>query len=418
MSKESIFTGIDTGSSNIRTIVARGSYGEPLRIMGIGTVSSLGIRRGAVIDPEEAARTISESVKKSERMAGLSVKKAAMSIGGMEISFQDAKGVVAVGRADGEITENDIQRVLEEVQKSPLPLNREIIHIVPRSYRLDDQENIKDPMGMKGVRLEIDALLIEGASSQLRNIAKCAEQADIEIDDIVLEPLAAAKAVLGKKQKELGVVVVNIGGGTTSLAVFEEGELLHTAILPVGAAHITNDIAIGLRASIETAEKIKLEYGCSVPEEIGRKEEIDLAQIDSQEEGTVSRYHVAEIIEARLEEIFRLVNKELQLIKRAKLLPAGAVLTGGGAKLPYVADIAKKILGLPSQIGYPVNLGGMFNEVDDPAFATAVGLILWVQEKESVSRGIFSGVKVIDNISRGAEYTADKIRRWLGKFLP
>lgn len=418
MSKESIFAGIDIGSSNIRTIIAQGSYGEPLRIMGIGTVPSLGIRRGAVTDPEEAAKTISESVEKSERMAGLSVKRAAVSVGGIEIGFQDAKGVVAVGRADGEVTENDIQRVLEEVQKSPLPLNREIIHIIPRSYRLDDQENIKDPMGMKGVRLEIDALLIEGTSSQLRNIAKCAEQADIEINDIVLEPLAAAKAALGKKQKELGVVAVNIGGGTTSLAVFEEGELLHTAILPIGAAHITNDIAIGLRTSIEVAEKIKLEYGCSVPEEIDKKEEIDLTQIDSQEEGMVSRYHVAEIIEARLEEIFRLVNRELQLIKRAKLLPAGAVLTGGGAKIPYVTDIAKKILGLPSQVGYPANLGGMFNEVDDPAFATAVGLILWVQEKEAVSRGIFSGVKVIDNISRGAEYTVDKMRRWLGKFLP
>lgn len=418
MSKESIFAGIDIGSSNIRTIITRGSHNESLRVMGIGTVPSLGIRRGVVIDPEEAAKTISESAEKSERMAGVSVKKAAVSVGGIEISFQYAKGVVAVGRADGEVTENDIQRVLEEVQKTPLPLNREIIHIVPRGYRLDDQENIKDPMGMKGVRLEVDALLIEGTSSQLRNIAKCAEQADIEIDDIVLEPLAAAKAVLGKKQKELGVVAVNIGGGTTSLAVFEEGELLHTAILPVGAAHITNDIAIGLRTSIETAEKIKLEYGCSVPEEISKKEEIDLAQIDSREEGTVSRHHVAEIIEARLEEIFRLVNKELQSIKRAKLLPAGAVLTGGGAKLPYAVDIAKKILGLPSQVGYPANLGGMFNEVDDPAFATAVGLVLWMQEKESVSRGILSGVKVIDNISRGAGYTLDKMRRWLGKFLP
>ncbi|MCX6766026.1 MAG: cell division protein FtsA [Candidatus Moranbacteria bacterium] len=418
MSRDSILVGIDIGSSNIRTIIAQNPRKEIPRVVGVSIVPSFGIRRGVIVDTEEVAKVINESVEKSERMAGITVKKAVVSTGGSEIGFQRSKGVVAVGRADGEVTENDIQRVLNEVQMVPLSLNREIVHIVPQGYRLDDQENIKDPVGMRGVRLEVNALLIEDSASHVKNIAKCLSQSNIEIDDIVLEPLAAAKSVLGKKQKELGVVLVNLRGGTTSIAVFEEGELLHTAIIPVGAGHITNDIAIGLRTTVEVAEKVKLEYGCALPEEISRKEEIDLARIDSQEEGSVSRYHVAEIIEARLEEIFKLVNKELQSIKRAGLLPAGAVLTGGGAKLPYIADVAKKILGLPTQIGFPANLGGMLNEVDDPSFATAVGLILWGLERESILQDGLTGVKVIDNISRNAEYTVDKMRRWLGRFLP
>lgn len=418
MSRESVLVGIDIGSTNVRTIIAQNTGEEAPKIVGIGIAPSSGLRKGVVADVEEVAEAINESVKKSEAMSGIKAKKAIVSIGGADISFEEASGVVAVGRADGEVTENDIQRVLNEVQNAPLPMNKEILHIVPKGYRLDDQENIKDPVGMKGVRLEVSALLIENSSANVKNLIKAVEQADVEAEDIVLEPLAAANAVLGKKQKELGVVLVNIGGGTTSLAVFEEGELVHTAIIPVGAGHITNDIAIGLRTSIEVAEKVKLEYGSAIPEEINKREEIDLSQINSQEEGSVSRFHVAEIIEARLDEIFKFVNKELESIKRAGLLPAGAVLTGGGAMLPYIVDIAKKNLGLPTQVGSPSNLGGMMNEVDDPSFATAVGLILWAMEQESYSYGGFSGVKVIDNISRNAEYTVDKVRRWLGKFLP
>lgn len=418
MSRKSIIAGLDIGSSSIRTVIAQKIKEEQLRIIGIGTSPSFGMRRGVIIDPEEIAKGIIESVEKSERMAGEKIKEAVVSIGGSEIFFQNAKGVVAVGRADGEVTENDIQRVLAEVQGAPLPPNREIVHIVPRGFRLDDQENISDPLGMKGVRLEVDALLIEVSPNHIKNLFKSVEQADIEVADVVLEPLAAAKAVLGKKQKELGVVLVNIGGGTTSLAVFEEGELLHTAVIPVGAGHITNDIAIGLRTSVDTAEKIKIEYGVATPQEVSKKEDIDLAKIDSQEEGLVSRYHVAEIIEARLEEIFKLVNKELSSIKRSGLLPAGAVLTGGGAKLPFVNDVAKRILGLPTQVGYPARLGGMMNEVDDPSFATAVGLILWSDEQSEVLRLGITGVKVFDNISRGAEYTVSKMKKWLGKFLP
>lgn len=414
-----IIVGIDIGSANVRTIIAQQARGEQQpRVIGVGTMPSFGIRRGVIIDVEDVAKTVSEAVENAERMAGAPVKHAVLNIGGGDIGFQSSKGVIAIGRADGEVVEDDINRVISEAQVIPLPMNKEIVHVIPRKFRLDDQENIKDPLGMKGVRLEVDALIILGDSTHVKNISKCIYQANIEIDDLVLEPLAAAKAVLSKKQKELGVVLVNIGGGTTSVAVYEEGELLHTAIIPVGAGHITNDIAIGLRTSIDVAERIKLEYGSALSRDVSKKESIDLAQIDSQEEGIVSRYHIAEIIEARLEEIFSLVQKELKLIGKAGLLPSGAVLVGGGAKLTHAGDLAKEVLGLPIQIGFPSGFGGILDKVDDPSFATVAGLILWESQQAQASSEGFMNSRAFDVFSRGTGDTVDKMKGWMKKFLP
>lgn len=422
MSRENsnIIVGIDVGTANVRTIIAQQSRtDEQLRIIGVSSIPSFGIRRGVITDVEDVAKAINDSVEYAERMAGMEIRRAVLNIGGCDIGFQNSKGVIAIGRADGEVIEDDINRVISEAQVIPLPMNREIVHVIARKYRLDDQDNIKDPLGMKGVRLEVDALVIESSSTHVKNITKSTYQANIEIDDLVLEPLAGAKAVLTKKQKELGVVLINIGGGTTSLAVYEEGDLIHTAILPVGAGHITNDIAIGLRTSIEVAEKVKLEYGSAVSRDISKKEGIDLSQIDSQQEGIVSRHHVAEIIEARCEEIFSLVQKELKQIGKAGLLPSGAVLVGGGAKLTHAADLAKEILGLPVQIGFPQGFGGILDKVDDPSFATAAGLVLWAQGQQSVpvSDGFMSS-KAMDMFSKGTGESVEKMRVWLKKFLP
>ncbi|NTW27385.1 MAG: cell division protein FtsA [Candidatus Moranbacteria bacterium] len=416
----SIVVGIDIGSINVRTIIAQQSRDEENpRVIGVGIVPSFGIRRGVITDVEDVIKTVNESVEKAERMAGVQVKRAIFNIGGGDIGFQSSKGVIAIGKADGEVMEDDINRVISEAQIISLPMNREIVHVLAKKYRLDDQDNIKDPLGMKGVRLEVDALVIESSSSHVKNISKCAYQSNIEIDDLVLEPLAAAKSVLSKKQKELGVVLINIGGGTTSLAVYEEGDLIHTAIIPVGAGHITNDIAIGLRTSIDVAEKIKLEYGSALSRDTNKKEGIDLSQIDSSEEGIVSRYHVAEIIEARFEEIFSLVQKELKLVGKAGLLPSGAVLVGGGAKMTHASDLAKEILGLPVQIGFPLGLGGMLDKVDDPSFATAAGLILWAENHQEVSSGEgFLNSKTVGMFKRGTGDGAKKASEWLKKFLP
>jgi cell division protein FtsA len=413
MSKDNIIVGIDVGSSNIRAVIAQDLPDlEFPRVIGVGVVPSFGIRKGVIVDPEEVNKIIDEAVEKSERMAGTTVREANVSIGGIEIGFQNSKGIIAVGRADGEVTEDDLVRALEEAQVVSLPLNKEIIHVVPKNYRLDDQENIKNPLGMKGVRMEVNALIIEGSSAHVKNIGKCINHSGIEINSLILEPLAAAKSVLNKKQKELGVVLVNMGGGTTSLAVFEEGDLLHTAVLPIGSGHVTNDIAIGLRTTVDVAEKIKLEYGCAISKEVNKKEEIDLSQVDSSESGFVSRFHVTEIIEARLEEIFNLVNKELKAIGKSGLLPAGIVLTGGGAKVPQISELAKSVIGLPAQVGFPVNLGGMMDKVDDPSFATVIGLILWEKEARQNSSGI------TQTVAKTTGDTVKKIKKWVEKFLP
>lgn len=415
-----IVVGIDIGSANVRLVVAEYLNGEQQpRIIGVSAMPSFGIRRGVITDIEDISKVVNDAAENAERMTGMQIKHAILNIGGSDIGFQNSKGVVAVGRADGEVTEDDINRVVGEAQIISLPMNKEIIHVIAKKYRLDDQDNIKDPLGMKGVRLEAEALVIESSSAHVKNISKCAYQANIEIDDLVLETLASAKAVLSKKQKELGVVLIDIGGGTTSIAVYEEGDLVHSAIIPVGAGHITNDIAIGLRTSIEVAEKIKLEYGSALARDIDKKEGIDLAKIDSQEEGVVSRQHVAEIIEARSEEIFALVQKELQTIGKAGLLPSGAVLVGGGAKMTHIGELAKEVLGLPVQIGFPIGLGGILDKVDDPSFATVAGLVLWGgQQQTVVVNDGFSKSRTMNLLARQTGDGVEKLKGWMNKFLP
>jgi len=313
MSRKNIICGIDVGSSNIRTVITQLiSAEEKPRIIGVGVAPSLGVRKGVIVNIEETLEAVNESLEKAERTAGINIDEAIVSIGGNHIGSQYSKGVIAVGRADGEVTEDDIERVIGAAQAISIPANREIIHIIPKNYSLDDQKEIRDPLGMNGVRLEVDALIIEGSTPYIKNLSKCFQQAKVDVENFVLAPLAAAKATLTKRQKELGVVLVDIGGGTTSIAVFEEDDLIASSVIPLGGNHITNDIAIGLRTSIDVAEKVKIEYGSSLPSEISKKEDINLAEIDSSEEGMVSRHHVAEIIEARLEEIFNLVNKELK----------------------------------------------------------------------------------------------------------
>src|SRR6185369_7357741 len=377
------------------------------------------IRRGSVVDVEAVAKAANHALEQAERMAGHPAESVVVSVSGTEIACQNALGVVAVGRADGEVTYDDMSRVLDEVQaRLTLPLNREIIHVIPKDYRLDDQKNIKDPLGMKGVRLEMNALVVSDSTSHLKNISRSLEQAGTNSDNFVVEPLASAEAVLHQKQKELGTVLINIGGSTTSLAVFEDGDLLYLSVLPVGGGHITNDIAIGLRTSIEVAEAVKLQYGTALPLEIGKREEIDLSIFDSQEDGVVSSKHVAEIVEARLEEIFTFINTELKNIGREGLLPGGAILTGGGALLPGAVELAKNILRLPAQIGYPKPLGGILDEVDNPQFATAIGLVMLSQATGASTKKTFSSRKLLNFMPEGMQSMISKVKNWSQRFLP
>lgn len=415
MAKEQIFVGLDIGSSTIRCVVGKqdSEFGQP-SIIGVGEAPSLGIRRGVIVDIDEAVSAISESLEKAERMTGLSINHAVISVGGAQISSHESHGVVAVARADGEITENDVVRVVDASQAISIPANREILHVIPKTFSVDGQGGIKDPVGMSGIRLEVDSQIIQASVPFIKNLTKCILQAGLEIDDLVLAPLASAQAVLNKKQKELGVALIELGGGTTGLVVFEEGNLLATTILPVGSMHVTNDLAIGLRTSVDTAEKVKLQYAVADTKELRKEGEIDLSKLDKQEEGRVSLKHIAEITHARLEEIFDLINKELKSLGRDGQLPAGAVLTGGGAKLPGVVELAKKQLRLPVSVGLPSAVTTVIDRVDDPSFATAVGLVLWAHEfllgrSRTVNK---FAKKVMEN------ETMNKLRRWFKSFLP
>jgi cell division protein FtsA len=413
MAKEDFLVGLDIGSANIRVCIGKMDPERQLpSIVGIGEHAANGIRKGMVVDLEEAVSSISGALEKAERMVGSAVESAFVSVSGDQISSTISKGVIAVAKADGEITEDDVTRAIEAAQAVSMPPNQEILHIIPRSFNVDDQKGIKDPVGMTGVRLEVEALIIYAASNLVKNATKAIFRAGVDIEDLVLAPLAAAQAVLTKRQKELGCLLIDIGGSTTGIAVFEEGELLQTTILPIGGAHISNDVAIGLRTSIDVADKVKVEYGFANPSEVEQTEEIDLSKIDPSEDEMVSKKHIAEIIEARLAEIFEMVDRELRRLRRSAKLPAGAVLTGAAAKLPGIIDVAKRELKLPIQIGFPKELPFAVDKIDDPAFATSVGLVLWAADMRSHGRTPGGkGIKVLTG-------TLGKVKNWVKSLLP
>lgn len=384
MSKPRIIASLDIGSSKIRTVVATfDEKSQAPNIIGVGIAPSAGLRKGLVIDVEETINNITTSLEDAERMAGEPMHRVFLGISGNHIESFNSKGVIAIAHPGNEITEDDIDRVLEAAQAVSIPPNRRILRILPKSFTVDEQKGIKYPVGMTGIRLEVEAHIVTGLAPAVKNIEKCVLQAGIDIEDVIPSCLAAPEAVLSKRQKELGVVVVDIGCGGTSVAVFEEGTTLHTAIIPVGGENVTNDIAIGLRTSIDTAEKIKIEYGSCNSHEVNDREMIDLSTFSKIDLQKVSKKQLVEIIEARYQEIFLLVKEELAKIHRDGMLPAGVVLTGAGVKLPGTIDIARETLNLPIQIGFPQNFEGIVDKIDDPAYATAIGLLLWASRFES-----------------------------------
>lgn len=378
MSKVYLLAGLDIGSSKIRTVV--GTLDEKTQqpnIIGVGIANSTGIRKGQIIDVEETINNITASLEDAERMAGEPVHHVLLGISGNHIESFNSKGVIAISHPGNEITEDDVDRVLEAAQAVAIPNNRRILRIIPKSFTVDEQKGIKYPVGMTGIRLEVDAHIVTGMVPNVRNIEKCVLQAGVDIDDVIPSIMASTEAVLSKRQKELGVAVVDIGSGGTSISIFEEGTTLHTAVIPVGGENVTNDVAIGLRTSIDTAEKIKIEYGSCLPSEVNDREMIDLASFSKIDMQKISKRHLVEIIEARYHEIFLLVKEELAKIHRDGMLPAGVVLTGAAVKIPGIIDLAREVLNLPVQIGFPQNFEGVVDKIEDPAYATAIGLLIW-----------------------------------------
>ena len=374
MAKDKLLVGVDIGGQKIRTVIAEvDSETDSLNVIGVGLADSHGIRKGNIVDINETIKNISESLESAERMSGESVDSVFVSVSGSHLKAIPSRGVIAVGGQ--EINQDDVARVIEAAQTVPLPMNRIIIRVVPRTFTIDNQPGIKHPIGMSGIRLEVDAEIITGIGPVVKNIEKSAHQVGIDIEDFIPAPLAAADAVLSKRQRELGVVCVDVGLSSTSLAVYEEVVLLHTAVIPVGGENVTNDIAIGLRTSIDVAEKLKIEYGSCNPDEISDSNEIDLSLISKVDTHRVSKKQLVEIIEARYHEIFSLVREELAKIERDGKLPAGAILTGSAIKIPSCVDLARNVLGLPVQIGFPQDIDGIVDRIDDPSFATMLGLI-------------------------------------------
>ncbi len=375
-------TGLDIGSQAIRVAVgqvsASASSGtREVQIVGAVEVPSEGVQKGIVTSIEETVSAIANALETAEKVSGIPIEHVWVGISGTHIICQDSKGVVAVSRTDSEITEEDVHRALEASKTVATPLNYEILHVLPRSFSVDGQTGIKDPVGMTGIRLEVDAKIIYGVTAHVKNISKVIYRTGVDIDDFVLSVIAAGEVVLTSRQKELGAVVVNIGNATTSLVVYEEGDIVHTAVLPVGSGHITNDLALGLKTSIDIAERVKVEYGQCSPQTITKKEMIDLSILGSRESEMVSRYYIGQIIEARVSEILEKVDAELQKIHRSGLLPAGVYFVGGGARLGGLTDLAKEQLQLPSALGYPLNITSITDKIQDVAFASVIGLVKW-----------------------------------------
>lgn len=389
--RDEIIAGLDIGSTAIRLVIGQkveGNEKEDLQIIGAVSVPAKGVNKGIVTSIEDTTSSISACLEKAERLIGVPINSVWVSINDPYIRCTVSRGVVAVGKTDGEVGDNDTARAIEAARALAVPANYEILHVIPIKYTIDNQEGIKDPIGMSGIRLEVEALIVQGLSTQIKNLTKAIYRTGLDIEDLILSPLASAEAVLGYKQKELGVALINIGSSTTNLSIYEDGDLLHAAVLPLGSEHITSDIAIGLRCPINLAERIKIEYGNSDPSNFTKREEIDVTELVKEEEindkiDNISRKYVAEIIEARVEEIFKKVDEEITKVERSGMLPAGVLLVGGGAKLNGIIDSSKKYLRLPSGLGMAKNINVIIDKVHDPEFLTALGLVVWGNNSES-----------------------------------
>ena len=406
---------VDIGTT--KTVVLIGQIQEGMiQIVGFGKAPNSGLRRGTVVDIEETVSSISAAIEEAERSSGYEVGSCYASIGGNQVISVDSKGVVAISRADGEITGPDIQRVLEAAQSVALPPNYEILHTIAKYYSVDGQNGIKDPSGMSGIRLEVNAHIVGVAMLAIKNLTKAIVQSGMEIEGIVFSPLASSKAFLNKRQMEMGVVLIDMGASSTSLAVFEEGSLIHSKVIPIGSNHITNDIAIGLKISLEAAEQLKIEAIDVDLANVKESEKIDLSKFERHEKEKPSRQYVCEIAEARMNEILQTIKQELSDIERDEMLPAGAILVGGGSLLQGIVPLTKKILALPVQEGKPVyEVTGLIDKVDDPQYAGAVGLMLWGLDEMNTNVSNKGKMKI--NFD-GVGGLAGKVKDIFKNFLP
>lgn len=376
---EEIIAGLDIGTTKICCIVGEKTP-EGVDIIGIGTTESRGLRKGVVINIDTTVASIARAIEEAELMAGCEISTVYAGISGGHIRGFNSNGIVAI--KEREVRANDIMRVIDAAKAIPVPMDREIIHVLPQQYIVDDQHDIYDPIGMSGVRLEAEVHIVSGAIASLQNIVKCANRCAVNVADIVLEQIASSAAVLTPEEKELGVALVDIGGGTTDIAVWSKRSIVHTSVIPVGGNNITRDIAVGLRTPMTDAEKIKVRYGCAMTDIVAQDETIEVPSVGGRRPRALRREILSTIVEPRVEEILALVGQRIHEAGPIENIGSGIVLTGGAAVMDGMTELAEEVLGVPVRRGVPAGVGGLVDVVRNPRFATGVGLVLFAHQQD------------------------------------
>ncbi|MDP9238411.1 MAG: cell division protein FtsA [Chloroflexota bacterium] len=386
MSRGGTFASIDIGTTKVCTVVGEVASEGEMRILGIGIAPSTGLSRGMVENIRDATESIKASVEKAERSSGTRILSAHVGIAGTHIACLNNRGIIAIPDRTRPIMPDDVTRVLDGARVVSIPTNREIIHVIPRYYVVDGQDNVSDPVGMFGSRLDVETHIVTGVDASIQNLTKCVENTGVQVDGLILEPLASAEAVLDEEEKEQGVVLADIGGGTTDIALFIEGSVYHTGVLPVGGNHITRDIVVGLRAPYQAAEEAKRKWGHAIPSMVDAREEITIEAFGSEGSKTELRRRLCEITQARVEEILEMVTAEVKRVVHDNIISAGIVLTGGTAKLTGIDLLAEQVTGWPARVAMPRHLHGLTDLLIDPSYSTSVGLLQWaVNEAEASS---------------------------------
>jgi len=407
--KDNLIVGLDIGTTKICAIVGNMTE-DGIDIVGIGSSPSRGLRKGVVINIDSTVQSIRKAVEEAELMAGCEIKSVYAGIAGGHIKGFNSQGIIAI--KNREVSPDDVKRVIEAAKAIAIPMDREVIHILPQEFIIDDQDGIREPLGMSGVRLEAKVHIVTGAVASAQNIIKSCNRAGLDVADIVLEQLASSEAVLSPEEKELGVALVDIGGGTTDIAIFVDGAIKHTAVLSLGGHQITNDIAVGLRTPMAEAEKIKQKYGCCLTSLVGKDETIEVPSVGGRKPRVLSRQLLAEILEPRVEEIFSLVNREIVKSGFEDLIASGIVITGGSTILEGMPELAEQVFNLPVRRGLPQGIGGLIDVVNSPVYATGVGLVVYGSKNVGIHE--FPTTQSDDNVFRRV---SRRMREWFGEFF-
>jgi cell division protein FtsA len=381
--RERYIVGLDVGTSTVCCVVGESLDDGSLDVVGIGVAESRGIKRGVVVNLEAAVDSIKKAIEEAELMAGIEIDSVHLALSGPHVKGFNSRGVIAVAGKNREITRDDVRRAIEAAKAVALPTGREILHVLPQDFVVDEQDGIGAPVGMTGARLEVNVHIVTGAVSSTQNIVACVNRAGVAVADTVIEQLAASEAVLTQDEKELGVALVDVGGGTADVAIFERGSLWHTGVIAVGGDHFTNDIAVGLRTPIPDAEKVKRKHGCALSSMVDEDDTIEVASVGGRKPRLMARRILSEILQPRAEEIFHLVWDEIRRAGYEKALNSGIVLTGGGAILEGMPEIAEQIFDLPIRRGSPAGVGGLADHVSSPVFATPVGVVLYAHRNRA-----------------------------------